>query len=177
MAKLELVAEFEHQVTGVTVSEDGRIFVNFPRWTEDTALSVAELMPDGSLRPYPNAEWNAWRNAKMARVTPEDWDASDDEITQSVEALGTYDVTDGFWFDARDRLYLSALEENAVKRLEGGRVTTIVKDDRLRWPDTFSEGPDGSIYVTASHIMDMPWYEPGNPKEVRSELFRIVDNG
>jgi hypothetical protein len=33
-ARLEQVAGFEHQVTGVTVSPEGRIFVNFPRWTE-----------------------------------------------------------------------------------------------------------------------------------------------
>lgn len=28
--RLQLVARFEHQVTGVTVAADGRIFVNFP---------------------------------------------------------------------------------------------------------------------------------------------------
>ena len=27
-------------------------------------VSVAEVMKDGSLKPYPNAEWNAWRNLK-----------------------------------------------------------------------------------------------------------------
>ncbi len=37
-------------------------FVNFPRWSEDTAVSVAELGRDGKLTPYPNSEWNAWRN-------------------------------------------------------------------------------------------------------------------
>jgi hypothetical protein len=31
-------------------------------------------------------------------------------------------------------------------------------DPRLRWPDTFSQGPDGAIYVTASHIQDSPWF-------------------
>jgi hypothetical protein len=55
------VAAFEHQVTGVTVSEEGRIFVCFPRWTEDVAVSVAEVR-DGELRPYPDNDWNAWRN-------------------------------------------------------------------------------------------------------------------
>ena len=30
-ARLQLVAGFEHQVTGVTVAADGRVFVNFPR--------------------------------------------------------------------------------------------------------------------------------------------------
>lgn len=70
--RLQLVATFEHQVTGVTVAPDGRIFVDFPRWTEDTPVSVAELMPDGSTRPYPNEEWNTWRNARMSEVSPSD---------------------------------------------------------------------------------------------------------
>ena len=64
---LSKVASFEHQVTGVTVSKDGRIFVNFPRWTEDSAVSVAELK-DGALTPFPDAEWNGWRNAKKDEV-------------------------------------------------------------------------------------------------------------
>jgi len=66
---LQAVASFDHQVTGVTVAPDGRIFVNFPRWTEDTPVSVAELMPDGSTKPYPNEEWNKWRNAGMSSVS------------------------------------------------------------------------------------------------------------
>jgi hypothetical protein len=52
-------------------------------------------------------------------------------------------------------------------------VTTLVQDARLRWPDTFSEGPDGAIYVTASHIQDMPWYRPENAPQVRTTLFRV----
>ena len=62
-ATLTQVATFEQQVTGVAVTPDGRIFVNFPRWEEDVAISVGELK-DGRVTPYPNAEWNAWRNAK-----------------------------------------------------------------------------------------------------------------
>jgi sensor domain CHASE-containing protein len=58
---------FDHQVTGVAVTKDGRRFVNFPRWTDDAPISVAELLPDGSLRPYPNETWNAWRNDRAAR--------------------------------------------------------------------------------------------------------------
>ncbi len=62
-ATLLKVASFDHQVTGVAVSEDGRIFVNFPRWFEDVPVSVAELTKDGKLHPYPDAEWNGYRNA------------------------------------------------------------------------------------------------------------------
>ena len=49
---LAKVASFEHQVTGVTVTKDGRVFVNFPRWTEDSAVSVAEVK-DGRITPFP----------------------------------------------------------------------------------------------------------------------------
>ena len=70
-ARLEKVATFEHQVTGVAVSRDGRVFVNFPRWTEDSPVSVAEVK-GGRLVPYPDEGWNGWRNAKKDQVTPED---------------------------------------------------------------------------------------------------------
>lgn len=29
--------------------------------------------------------------------------------------------------------------------------------------DARSEGPDGAVYVTASHIQDTNWYKPGAP--------------
>jgi len=61
---LTQVAGFEQQVTGVAVARDGRMFVNFPRWEKDVAVSVAEVMKDGRLRPYPDAGWNAWSNLK-----------------------------------------------------------------------------------------------------------------
>ncbi|MDP9064658.1 MAG: hypothetical protein M3O06_02190, partial [Pseudomonadota bacterium] len=63
-AELKPVAKFDHQVTGVTVAPNGRRFVNFPRWTDDAPISVAELMPDGQVRPYPDEKWNSWRNLK-----------------------------------------------------------------------------------------------------------------
>ncbi len=46
--------------TGVAVSGDGRVFVNFPRWSHSHDLSVAEIDPNGIIRPYPSAQWNFW---------------------------------------------------------------------------------------------------------------------
>ena len=65
---VELVATFTepHQVTGVAVSPDGRIFVNFPRWEQDVSVSVAEVGKDGKLTPYPDAAWNSFRAAAPA---------------------------------------------------------------------------------------------------------------
>jgi len=337
-ARLVEVARFEHQVTGVTVTKQGRIFVNFPRWTEDTEVSVAELLPDGSLRAYPDAQWNAWRNSRKdeleagkhwvcvqsvvadhegnlwvldpaapaqdrivpggpklvkidhatnqvvqvigfdesvapqgsylndVRFSPDgqvayitesgakgaivvvelasgkarrvldghpstqpekdvqvrfegkvlrrtdgrgvefsadgialspegDWlywqaikgrtlyrvptaslrDASlaADQLARKVEKVGENGPADGLLMDPQGRLYVSAVEENAVKVREGDQLRTLLRDERLRWPDTFAQGPDGTVYVTASHIPDMNWFKPESSLAVATALFRI----
>lgn len=49
------------QVTGVTVTDKGRIFANFPRWRNGIPFSVVEVnATDGSYKPYPNKEMNTW---------------------------------------------------------------------------------------------------------------------
>jgi sugar lactone lactonase YvrE len=55
-----LVATSEHQWTGVAVTGEGRVFVNFPRWWADVPISVGELLADGTVAPYPDERWNAW---------------------------------------------------------------------------------------------------------------------
>ncbi|MEO5718390.1 MAG: L-dopachrome tautomerase-related protein, partial [Chthoniobacterales bacterium] len=58
LASLKMVASFpDQQVTGVAVSKQGRIFVNFPNWSDNHRLSVAEVI-DGNPVAYPNEEWN-----------------------------------------------------------------------------------------------------------------------
>lgn len=330
MPELQQIAAFEHQVTGVTVSPDGRIFVNFPRWTEDSPVSVAELMPDGELKPYPDEKWNSWRNEKAGempvaehfvcvqsvvaahgalwvldpaapgnekilpggpklvrvdlatdRVTkviafpeavalqgtylndirfspdgrtgyitdsgargaiivvdlesgdafraldgdpstqPESdvivevdggplrrpdgrqpmfasdgialsadgetlyWQAltgrtlysietaslAPDTAADAVRKLGTTHVADGMWMHSSGDLYITSPADNSVTRWTGSAAEPVVTDKRLRWPDTMSEGPDGTIYVTASHIQDTYWFKPGAPPALPTALF------
>jgi sugar lactone lactonase YvrE len=58
-AELQEVATFpDEQITGVGVStKSGRIFVNFPYWSDDHSISVAEIV-NGQPKPFPNDEWN-----------------------------------------------------------------------------------------------------------------------
>ena len=57
-ATLQSVATFpQQQVTGVAVSRRGRVFVNFPDWSDGHTISVAEIV-NGQPRPFPNDEWN-----------------------------------------------------------------------------------------------------------------------
>lgn len=73
---LEIIAESDRQWTGVAVTRDDRVFVNFPRWWPEVPMSVAEVLEDGTLRAYPDEAWNAW--------TPEADPASTFVCVQSV---------------------------------------------------------------------------------------------
>ena len=343
-ALLQQAAQFEHQVTGVTVSERGRLFVNFPRWTEDSPVSVAEVMKDGSVRPYPNEQWNAWRNVKRDELDPSShwvcvqsvvadgrgsvWvvdpaapavdglvpggpklvriDLATDRVSQvirfgqdvaipgsylndvrfskdgkhafltdagqrgalvvvelasgkarrvldghpstqpekgvvvktdgkplrypdgrpvlfaadsialssdgawlywkaltgttlyrirtaaltdrgmavenvssQVQPYGKIGPTDGLWIGrGTDTLFITSIEDNAIKARDlaqgpSGGLRTVVQDARLRWPDTFSEGPDGSLYVTTSRIQDSAFFNRDAPLALPTQLWRL----
>jgi DNA-binding beta-propeller fold protein YncE len=76
------------------------------------------------------------------------------ELEKKVEALGVTGSADGLEFGPDGKLYLTALEENAIKRFDPATrtVATVVTDGRLSWPDSLAFGPDGSLYVTTSQI-------------------------
>lgn len=58
LGALEPVAYFNGAMpTGVTVSQKGRIFINFPKWGDDVSFTVAEI-PDGKAVPYPDEAMN-----------------------------------------------------------------------------------------------------------------------
>lgn len=54
---LSVVASSSKQWTGVAISQSGRLFVNYPYWSKNVPVSVAEIV-DGQPRAYPNMDWN-----------------------------------------------------------------------------------------------------------------------
>ena len=75
------------------------------------------------------------------------------ELEQRVELFAEKTMSDGIAIDAAGTLYLSDLEHSAIVALGQDRaLRTLVKDERLRWPDGFSFGPDGWLYVTCSAL-------------------------
>src|SRR5688572_8195897 len=64
--RIEVVATFDGPMpTGVTVSREGRIFVNFPRWGDDVDFTVAELK-DGKPVAYPDTAINRFDRNRPA---------------------------------------------------------------------------------------------------------------
>jgi Major royal jelly protein len=47
-------------ITNAAVSPRGRLFGNFPRWTEVPTPSVGEATPEGGFVPFPGGAWNEW---------------------------------------------------------------------------------------------------------------------
>jgi len=304
------VAQSEQLWTGIAVSKEGRIFVCYPRWFPDVPVSVAEIMATGTVRPFPNEEWNTWnpeqspgdhficvqsvyidknnflwildpalppfrgkkgsklikvnlennriaatiffdesitpaesylndvridtkreyayitdsgtgalvivnlKNGKYRRLlsnhpstkaeditlncdgtevlqedgTPlkvhsdgialdneghylyyqaltgrslyrietkwlRDETLSDEEISKKVEFLGKTGAADGIMFGPDNKLYLSAIEHNAIKRYTSeGKVELVIKDPRLAWTDSFAFDSKGFLYTTVSQL-------------------------
>ena len=98
-------------------------------------------------------------------------DVSEADRAAAVRTVAQTHVADGLWMSRAGVLYLTSPTDNGITCLRDDKVERLFTDGRLRWPDTFSEGPDGSIYVTASHIQDTMWFKPGAPPSIRTELF------
>lgn len=70
--RIEEVISFKGiQVTGITISEKGRMFVNFPRWRDGIPFSVAEVQEDGRYKPFPNQKMNIWEAGN--RITSDEF--------------------------------------------------------------------------------------------------------
>ena len=56
----EVYKNNDFQLTGISVSKTGRVFVNFPRWSAEYLNAVVEVTPDGSAKNLPNVDCNRW---------------------------------------------------------------------------------------------------------------------
>ena len=113
------------------------------------------LSRDGRWLYY--APLNAGQLYRIAADTLNDESLTPEEVAAGVEPLGAVSFTDGMTTDDQGRIYLSDMENGAIHRMAAdGRLQTLLKDPgRLRWPDGFSFGPDGWLYVTDSALQNV----------------------
>lgn len=62
------VASADRSWVQVAVSPYSRVFVDLSRWFGPLSGAVAEVMPDGSLRPYPDAIFNGDKSPASSRA-------------------------------------------------------------------------------------------------------------
>lgn len=82
---------------------------------------------------------------------------SEKAIGERVEKFANITMSDGIITDNAGNIYLTDMENSAVHRVDqAGRLQTLFRDpERLRWPDGFSFGPDGTLYLTDSALQDV----------------------
>jgi len=93
---------------------------------------------------------------RLYRVTTRDLNdaaLSPDQLAAKVEDFAPKTISDGLTIDNADGIFVSDPEHSAILRVGADqRLATLLKDPRLRWPDGFSWGPDGWLYVTCSSL-------------------------
>ena len=72
------------------------------------------------------------------------------------ERFADITLSDGITTDLRGNIYLTDIEHSAVVRVSPmGDLQTLIKGRCIRWPDGFSFGPDGWLYVTGSALNEV----------------------
>jgi len=150
LGSLELVAEFRGPMpTGVTVSSQGRIFVNFPKWGDDVTFTVGEVK-DGQAVAYPNQAVN--------QTDPNNLSGTLDSV-QSV----VVDPTDRLWIVDTGRPLFSPPQPGGQKLMAVDLATnqvvqTVVFPPDVALPTTYlndvrfdlRRGEAGMAFITDS---------------------------
>ena len=137
---------------------DGRELTKDGRPAKFNSDGIA-LSPDGNWLYYKPLTDN-----KLYRVSTEylrDWHIKDTGLNSKVEDLGHFTTTDGMIFDKNGNLYLGDLQNYSIVQIDRNhKMKTLVKDQRLIWPDSYSIA-DGYLYISCSQIQKQPEYNEG----------------
>lgn len=82
-----------------------------------------------------------------------DESVTDEQLAIEVEAFAPKPLSDGLTIDRAGNIYLTAIEERAIMLIRPTREgVTLLRDQRIVWPDGLSFGPDGWVYLTDSQL-------------------------
>jgi sugar lactone lactonase YvrE len=124
------IAASEKLWTGIAISGDGRIFVCFPRWSDEVPISVGEVLESGRVRPFPNTAWNHW-----------DGSASPREHFVCVQSVYV-DRDDNLWILDAANPFMRGVVAGGAKLIEadidnGKILRTIVFDEAVAPPASY----------------------------------------
>lgn len=122
------------------------------------------LTPDGRYLYY-----KPTTDDKLYRIETQylrDFDLAPAVLASKVEDLGHKCSSDGMIFDDAGNLYLTDVQNYRIVRIkpsDNHSMETVVQDDRLIWPDSYTIKND-YLYVTVSQLHRQPDYNMGEDR-------------
>ncbi|WP_035606380.1 L-dopachrome tautomerase-related protein [Haloferula sp. BvORR071] len=90
---------------------------------------------------------------------------TNDDLAKHIETVAETGVCHGMVADAKGNIYITDSANQSLKYVTpDGKVETLVKDERLVWPDSLGIGSDGYLYLTCAQINRRPNYNNGEDK-------------
>ena len=98
-----------------------------------------------------------------------------EELGEEVQTVAITEPTGGMEFDYQGNLYLTGVEEDAIKVLRpDGRVDFFARATDFLWPDTIAISHDEYLFFTASQLHLSPGYNGGVDKRTPPyKIFRL----
>ena len=100
-------------------------------------------------------------------------------LESRVEKYAEKTMSDGIALDREGTVYLADMEHSAIVAIGPDRkLRTLVKDERLRWPEGLAFAPDGWLYVTCSALHQVLGKGPEEVAAHRPyQIFRFKPRG
>lgn len=104
---------------------------------------------------------------------------SSEGLGRRVETVAISEPTGGMEFDGQGNLYLTGVQEDAIKVLRpSGRIDFFARAADFLWPDTIAISRDGELLFTASQLHLMPGYNDGVDRRAPPyKVFRLKLQG
>lgn len=153
------------EINGAQVNKNGS-----PFYQNSTGLAITA---DNSYLYYkPLTDHNLYR---IPTSDLQDTTLDPNVLSARVENLGTYNTSDGMVLDASGNLYMGDIEQQAIVKLDPNlKLTTVVKDSRLIWPDSYAISSDGYLYISCSQMNLEPDFNGGTSKRTTPyTIYRI----
>ena len=115
----------------------------------------------------PNADWLYYKSINdkhLFRIKTSDLldtALNEQQLIGKVDSVGNFVNTDGMIFDKQGNLYMGDMINYRMVRISPDlKLTEVIKDPMLIWPDTYSIA-NGYLYITTSQIHKQPQYNEG----------------
>jgi sugar lactone lactonase YvrE len=90
---------------------------------------------------------------RISALALQDASVDDAELATLIQPVGKKPLNDGYSIDDQNNVFITDIEHQAVLSMApDGKLTTVIKDKRIRWADGLTFGPDGWLYLADSAI-------------------------